>query len=76
MINICFIVSSQKKVKWVTIKLPDLLTDDIDKFLATDDAKRNGLFSRADYVIRLVSTDLYQNKGVKDVGLSGKPKYS
>jgi hypothetical protein len=40
---------------WVTVKIPALMAKSIDKFLETDAAKKNGIFSRADFMIRLAA---------------------
>jgi hypothetical protein len=44
------------KEDWITTKLPVLMADAIDKFLETDMAKKNGVFSRPDFVTRVVAT--------------------
>ena len=36
---------------WVTIKIPRLMALDIDKFKDTDVARKNGIFSRGDFVV-------------------------
>ena len=36
---------------WITVKIPRLMALDIDKFIQTDAAKKNGVFSRGDFVV-------------------------
>ena len=43
------------KEDWTTTKLPVLMMDAIDKFLDTDLAKKNGVFSRPDFVTRVIA---------------------
>jgi hypothetical protein len=40
---------------WVSTKLPVLMVQAIDQFLDTDIAKKNGVFSRPDFLTRVVS---------------------
>ena len=44
------------KEDWVTTKIPVLMAQAIDKFLETDIAKKNGVFSRPDFLTRVVQT--------------------
>lgn len=39
MLHVWFMLSSEK-AKWANVKISDLLAVDIDKYLATNDAKR------------------------------------
>jgi len=41
---------------WITIKMPRLMIQALDEFLDTDLAKKNGIFSRADLMVRICST--------------------
>lgn len=52
MLHICRITMG--KEDWVTIKIPALMVQAIDKFVETDDAKRNGVFSRNEFVTRVL----------------------
>jgi metal-responsive CopG/Arc/MetJ family transcriptional regulator len=42
------------KEDWMTIRLPYLLVEAVDKFVETDLAKKNGIFSRSDFVTRVL----------------------
>jgi hypothetical protein len=44
------------KEDWISTKLPVLMVDAIDAFLETDIAKKNGVFSRPDFLTRVVQT--------------------
>lgn len=44
------------KEDWVTTKIPVLMVYAIDKFLETDIAKKNGVFSRPDFITRVLAT--------------------
>lgn len=43
------------KEDWISTKLPVLMVEAIDKFLETDIAKKNGVFSRPDFLARIVA---------------------
>ena len=42
------------KEDWATTKIPVLLMEAIDRFINTDIAKKNGIFSRPDFVTALL----------------------
>lgn len=42
-------------IDWASCKIPVLMAQAIDEFVKTDLAKKNGVFSRSDFIIRLVA---------------------
>jgi hypothetical protein len=44
---------SKIKQNWTGIRLPIRLVDSIDEFLRSDVAKKQGIFSRSDFIIRM-----------------------
>jgi hypothetical protein len=58
--------------EWTTVKIPTLMAASIDKFLQTNIAKQNGISSRADLIIRLVSKFLADYE--KEYGLFANRK--
>jgi hypothetical protein len=44
---------SKIKQNWTGIRLPIRLVDSIDEFLRSDIAKKQGIFSRSDFIIRM-----------------------
>lgn len=40
---------------WTQVRIPMLMAQAIDQFMKTDIAKKNGVFSRTDFVVRVVS---------------------
>lgn len=53
MCHVC-IIRYMGKEDWMTIRLPYLLVEAVDKFVETDLAKKNGIFSRSDFVTRVL----------------------
>ena len=43
------------KEDWITVKIPVLMANAIDKFVETDLAKKNGVFSRTDFITRVIA---------------------
>jgi len=52
---------------WVTVKIPRLMALDIDAFIKSDLAKKNGVFSRGDLVVDACGKILAQAE--KEYGL-------
>lgn len=40
---------------WTQVRIPVLMAKAIDEFLKTDIAKKNGVFSRTDFTVRVIS---------------------
>ena len=55
------------KEDWVSCKIPVLMADAIDHFLKLDVAKKNGIFSRTDFITRVVA--LWFGSFEKDFGI-------
>jgi hypothetical protein len=43
---------------WITVKLPKEMVEAIDRFVTTDIAHKNGIFSRGDFLTRVYSSFL------------------
>lgn len=43
------------KEDWVSIKIPVLMAYAIDKFIDTELSKKNGVFSRPDFITRVIA---------------------
>jgi cell wall assembly regulator SMI1 len=41
---------------WISVKIPVLMAESIDRWLASDVAKKNGVFSRPDFLTRLIAS--------------------
>jgi hypothetical protein len=44
---------AKRKQNWSGVRIPNKLCDSIDEFLKTDIAKKQGLFSRSDFIVRI-----------------------
>jgi hypothetical protein len=44
-----------KRSDWIGYRIPKLMVQAIDKFLESDVAKKNGVFSRSDFITRVVA---------------------
>lgn len=55
------------KEDWASIRIPVLMAEAIDRWLELPIAKKNGVFSRADFISRIVST--YFTNFEKDFGI-------
>ena len=47
------------KEDWVSCKIPVLMAESVDKFLQSDLAKKNGIFSRTDFLSAVVRMWFY-----------------
>jgi hypothetical protein len=56
---------------WVTVKLPKEMVVAIDRFVTTDIAHRNGIFSRTDFLTRVYSNFLASYE--RDFAIFGVP---
>jgi hypothetical protein len=45
---------SQRRHKWIDVKIPAQIIESIDKFLESELAAKNGLYSRSDLIVRLL----------------------
>lgn len=52
---------------WTSVRLPYLMAQAIDQFIKTDIAKKNGVFSRSDFITRVVSA--WFSRFEKDFGI-------
>jgi hypothetical protein len=46
------------RIDWITVKLPKEMVAAIDRFVITDIAHKNGIFSRTDFLTRVYSSFL------------------
>lgn len=56
------------KEDWKTVKLPVLMLDALDKIVQTEKAKKNGIFSNRELIVRVMSDWLSQYE--KDFGIT------
>ena len=56
---------------WITVKLPKEMVAAIDRFVTTDTAHRNGIFSRTDFLTRVYANFLANYE--RDFAIFGVP---
>ena len=56
------------KEDWVSCKVPVLMADAIDAFLKTDIAKKNGIFSRTDFLSAVIRKWFAEHDDILELG--------
>jgi len=51
-----YMIHIMTKEDWASIRIPLLMAQAIDRWIDSDIAKKNGVFSRSDFITRIVAT--------------------